>query len=125
MSATDDIRRMSNTLMVGHGGALLLIFNARIQNLPTEGKLLSEIAYIFAGGLAAAFLLYYMVYRQDAVGEQRIHSPNQFLDRMKENDSRERLMGFLFIGSCAAFVLGLLLGIGTLAPSPTPPPTAS
>jgi peptidoglycan/LPS O-acetylase OafA/YrhL len=117
----DDVRRLSNLLMVGHGAALLVIFNARAQRgFVIDG--LNDLAWCFAAGLIAAFWMAYLVYRHNQHAELELNEVGR-----RAQDERLQWVSWLFLASSATFVLGLAVAINALeatgvAPSAPEPP---
>ena len=110
----DGLQRLANLLMVGHGAALLLIFNASIENVGVELRLM---AWVFAIGLAAAFWMAYLCVGVGAI-DARIDKGGLSDDEFKEAFERgwkgDGQLLFLFFVSCGAFLFGLLAAISVL-----------
>lgn len=125
-NAREDVKRLSNLLMVGNGGALLVIFNARakdaMQAVSPGVVALQQVAWLFALGLIAAFLMYWYAYRYDLHDGAPLKIGMTKEQAATAQAARLNATGSCFAAAGALFVLGLLIAINMLGPSASGPP---
>lgn len=102
-----------------HGGALLLIFNARTQEGldPLIASRLQGLAWCFALGLISAFFLAYMALRYEIHMGMAFSEAASVAKHQREQTGRQNAVGVAFILSAALFVVGLVFAITQLRPA--------
>lgn len=109
---SENVRKAGNLLLVGHGSALLFIFNASVNaTLPESVKV---VAWIFAVGLVLAFMMQMSVFAFEQTDLTKLTIA------FSEQDKRDKLKLHTAHGSVCyqlsalAFVIGLVVAINFL-----------
>lgn len=111
----DAALRLSNQLMIGHGAALLLIFNKASDHPEARTDAIQFVAWIFAIGLLAAFFTAFASFVHDTGDAALMPSEKIEPANFKMLDWWMARIGYAFAVSAACFVVGIMLAIGQLA----------
>lgn len=107
----DEGTRLANQLMIGHGAALLVIFNATGQHATPDLRL---VAIAFAIGLISAFAARFNLMMHDT-GEAALAGPEKVdPGNVKILFALQDQALYAFVVSAATFVIGLVVGIWLL-----------
>lgn len=107
--------RLSETLLLGHGAALLVIFNARASRvLDVASQIaLRDMAWFFGAGLAAAFVVAFVEIHADrGMPENNTAVALDKFDRERNARGCWATLGLL--GSAALFAIGLIAEISAI-----------
>lgn len=116
--------KVANLLLVGHGGALLVIFNASANvgsALPTSVR---TVAWCFAIGLVAAFLMVAAIFAFEEADLAPLKIGENAQTRQEKLAKHTVHGATCYLVSGLAFVFGLIAAIGFLPPSDPPPPAS-
>ncbi|HCK83453.1 MAG TPA: hypothetical protein DHW63_02710 [Hyphomonadaceae bacterium] len=115
--AKDRELRLSETLLLGHGAALLVIFNARASGsvLDVASQIaLRDVAWFFGAGLVAAFVVALVEIHSD--GGMPENNTAAALDRFdRDRNARGCWATLGLLGSATLFAIGLIAEINAIA----------